>query len=300
MSYRTASGIQIGLAGGLVPGSLDDFDEACAAAIARLGFSALTVHFGSGDGAMPSDLDAEACARARSCAERHGLQIVHSWGFGANLVHPDPHERRRQRHRLVEAIEVASRLGAVGVITGAGSANPRGGYRPHPENHSDEAETALVESLAELAPVAEGSGVSIVLESHAVTVLDAPERTRRVIERVGSDAIRANLDPVNFVRSLDDLYRSSEIVKRALEMLADVAVSGHVKDACARDGFVLHIDEVPLGQGSFDATSFVEGFIALLPDKPLFIEHLPAERVADAKRALDAIVAGVTRPPELP
>jgi hypothetical protein len=103
--------------------------------------------------------------------------------------------------------------------------------------------------------------------------------------------VRVNIDPVNLLADVRMLYESAVHARRVLDVLGDVAVSGHVKDASVGDDFVVHISEVPLGEGTYDVRGFVEEFTRRLPQAPLFIEHLPAALVPRAKATLDEILA---------
>jgi sugar phosphate isomerase/epimerase len=280
---------RIGLSGGFIPRDPELLDETVASRISELGFTGVTLHLGD----RPADLSPDRCEAICSWASRHGFRIVQSWAFGANLCHPDNSTRRHEIAIFTEAIRIAAALAADGVISGAGSVDPRGGYIPHRDNHSTSTEGRLIESLALLAPTAEAAGVTIALESHCRTVLDSPERTKRVIESVGSTSIRANLDPVNFVDSLAALYGSTELIDRVFDALGDVAAGGHVKDVAPGAGLVVQLDEVPLGQGLFDVQRFVDRFLTELPDLFLSIEHLPVDAIAPAKALLDSTIAAV-------
>jgi sugar phosphate isomerase/epimerase len=280
--------LRLGLAGGFVPADPDEADDRVAARVAELGFEGITAHFGRRG--APDELEPAALIRAREVFETRGVRVVHSWGFGANLVHPDPIVRGEQVGLVGGAFRVAAALGAEGVIGGAGSVDPRGGYTPHPGNHEATTRERLVSSLRAVAALGEQAGIPYVLEGHVLTALDTPERVRETIDAVGSPFVRANLDPVNFVGGVADLYDSTGLVERTFGALADVAVSGHVKDAYVEDAFVVHVSETVPGDGAFDVGSFVRGFAARLPGRFLFVEHLPAGLVALARRRVESLL----------
>jgi sugar phosphate isomerase/epimerase len=285
--------MRIGVAEGPMPYGLDEVDERLGAKLADLGFTGVFAHLGYGSNLEPGSLDLERCRRARDVLAAHGVRIVQSWGWNANLVHPDPDERRRQVARLGDALRVAQALGADGVTLGCGSHNPRGGYWPHRRNHTREAQERLVSSLRESAALADGLGMVIALECHVLTTLDAPERVEQILEAVDSPTVRVNLDPVNFVGDLATLWNSAALVDRVFDHLGAYAVSGHVKDVYAEDRLVLHLSETLPGDGEFDLRRYLERFEELLPDGYLFVEHLPEELVPQAKQKLDRLLVGL-------
>src|ERR671926_145694 len=71
-----------------------------------------------------------------------------------------------------------------------------------------------------LAPLKAGEqeGVPYAIEGAAVSPLDTPERVRDVLEAVGSPALGFNADPVNFVRSLDELYDNAALTNRLFDL----------------------------------------------------------------------------------
>jgi sugar phosphate isomerase/epimerase len=283
--------MRIGVAEGPMPYGLDEVDERLGAKLADLGFTGVFAHLGYGSNLEPGGLDLERCRRARDVLAAYGVRIVQSWGWNANLVHPDPDERRRQVARLGDALRVAQALGADGVTLGCGSHNPRGGYWPHRRNHTHEAQERLVSSLRESAALADGLGMVIALECHVLTTLDAPERVEQILEAVDSPTVRVNLDPVNFVGDLATLWNSAALVDRVFDHLGGYAVSGHVKDVYPEDRLVLHLSETMPGDGEFDLRHYLERFEELLPDGYLFVEHLPEELVPQAKQKLDGLLA---------
>lgn len=291
----------IGLAGGLLPADINRVDEPLAARLQELGFGGLTVHFGSnlylssyaGSFASPDDLPTKSCRQARSIFDAYGIRIVQSWGFGANFVHPDEATRRRQVEIFAGAARVAADLGADSVNFGCGSLNMEGLYWPHRDNHSPATRERLVRSLREAAGPAEHHGVRVALEPHVLTTLTSPERVREILEQVDSPWVGVNLDPVNFVGSLEQYYDTAGIVDRMFDSLDHLSWSGHLKDVRVKNGFVLHLDEVVPGDGEFALEHYLRRFAETKPDAYLAIEHLAPDDVSRAKLLLDGLLARV-------
>jgi sugar phosphate isomerase/epimerase len=282
--------IPIGLCGEPLPTNPGHFNREVAIGVAELGFAAVTLHLGSGLGLRPDDIDAATCARIRDELSAARVRIVQSWMFGASFV-AEPDELPAQLDLLDGALRVAADLGAEAVIGGCGSLGAAGHYAPHPANHTDATATRLVEALKRAAELAERKGICLALEPHVLTALHSPERVREIVDAVGSPAVRVNLDAANLVAGIDDAFGSSAHLERCFDLLAPVAVSGHLKDVQVRDDFVLHLDEAPPGNGVFDLHAEVRLFAERLPGAVVSLEHLQAEEVPRAKAALDRIVS---------
>ena len=109
-----------------------------------------------------------------------------------------------------------------------------------------------------------------------------------IFEAVGSPALRHNVDPVNMVGSLRDVYDSTAFLGHLFAVLGPYIVAAHAKDLRVEDRLVLHIQECPIGEGLLDQATFLQLFEAACPDGYVLIEHLKDEQVPAAKRALDA------------
>jgi sugar phosphate isomerase/epimerase len=283
--------MKLALLGETIPRDPAAVSDRVAARVAELGFAGVGVHFGD----RPETLAPGVLRAAAETFAARGVQVVHSWAFGACLVHPDRDGRAEAITTLEGALRVGRDLGAEAIICGAGSVAPEGGYAPDPANHSALTADKLVSTLRAVAGVCEASGVAIALEPHVLTVLDTPERIADVVARVDSPWIGVNLDPVNLLDGLASLYDANGLLDRVFAALGSVARSGHLKDAYVEHQFVLHISECPLGEGLFDVAAFVERFARVLPDGWLFLEHLPDALVDRAARVASALVRDSNR-----
>jgi sugar phosphate isomerase/epimerase len=283
--------VRLALLGETIPRDPAAVSDRVAARVAELGFAGVGVHF-AGD---PAALDSAVLRRAAETLAVRGVRVVHSWGFGACLVHPGADGRRQAGVLVQGALRVARELGADAVILGAGSVAPEGGYAPDPRNHSAATADRLVTALKDAIGACTENGVGIALEPHVLTVLDTPERIADILARVDSPWICVNLDPVNLLDGLSALYDPASHLERVFSSLGPRACSGHLKDAYVEHQFVLHLSECPLGEGLFDLAGFVDRFARVLPDGWLFIEHLPDALLDRAARYAGALLAGAER-----
>jgi sugar phosphate isomerase/epimerase len=145
--------------------------------------------------------------------------------------------------------------------------------------------------LRPIAAAAEGEGVTLAIEGHVVSPLDTPERTREVIEAVASPSLRFNVDPVNYIPTVADAYRSTALLERLFQQLGSYTVSAHAKDITVEDRHVVHLSEVVPGRGHLDHSAFLRLFEQHCPDGFVIIEHLPPGQVPEAREFLGRVAA---------
>ncbi|WP_131738031.1 sugar phosphate isomerase/epimerase family protein [Actinomadura roseirufa] len=134
----------------------------------------------------------------------------------------------RSARLLAEAIGVAHALGAPLVNT----------YFGHGERDDADAIDRYAEAVRPLLDLAEQAGVTLVLENefdlfgfdpdHS-DITRRPDSLRTLVEKVGHDSFRLNLDPGNYQCSGTD-------VKEALEAIGQYVAYVHVKDILPFDG----------------------------------------------------------------
>jgi sugar phosphate isomerase/epimerase len=167
------------------------------------------------------------------------------------------------------------------VLTGCGSRHPTAFYGPHPENHTPAARARLIDSLCQVVPWAEASGVVLALECHVTTALDTPEHIREVIDAVDSPWVRANFDPVNLLGDFSRVWANGDAMRDMWQTLGRrYTKSAHIKDVVTDSDFVVHISEAPPG------TAFFEVVRNLGEDTAVIVEHLPAD---PARKAVEVV-----------
>ena len=266
-----------------VAGLLGDGSAEAARNVREIGFSAASWHLR--DLALAEDR--EALLRVRDAMEEEELELCQLLPpLYPSLVHPDSGIREEGVEALARVVRAAVVLGAGSVYVRPGSLNDSGPWTPHPLNHAPETRARLVESLRALVPHAEEAGIPLAIEGHVVSPLHTPAAVREVLDAVGSPMLRFNADPVNFIGTLDQAYDNTALLDELFDLLGDVTVMAHAKDVTVGERLVVHIDECLPGQGFLDQETFLRRFEACCPRGVVLIEHLPAERVPEARRAL--------------
>lgn len=276
-----------------VAGMMGDGSPEAVARVRELGFSAASWHLRD----LELAADEDSLLRVREAIEAEEIELCQLLPpLYPSLVHPDREQREAGVAALRTVLRAAQVLGAANVYVRPGSLNSAGPWTPHPENHRPETRNRLVQSLRDLIPYAEELNIPLAIEGHAVSPLDTPERVRGVLDEVASPMLLVNLDPVNFVRTIDQAYDTTALLNELYDLLGDRLATAHAKDVTVADRLVVHIEECVPGQGYLDQETFLRRFDECCPRGVVLIEHLPADRIPEARRALleFAVRAGLT------
>jgi sugar phosphate isomerase/epimerase len=271
---------------GLMPGHARQVTTEVARNLREQGFTGVTVR-------VPDPLEArrDEYERAGQILRDAGVSVAQANPAYEVLVHPDNGRRTLGIRQLQASCRVAAWLGAGTVYVRPGSLNPAGAWTPHPDNFHLRTVLRLVEALREAVRAAEDVGIPLAIEGGSVCPLDTAERVRDVIEAVGSPMLGFNADPVNFVRSLDELYDTTSLIHRLFDLCGRYTVCAHAKDLTYENALPVRLRECLLGTGQCDQVAFLQRFATCCPEGFVLIEHLPDDQIPAAKRNLDAALA---------
>jgi sugar phosphate isomerase/epimerase len=246
-----------------------------------MGFKSATVFIHKPLESQPDDLLPVKQALAAA-----GLAVNQANGWHECLVNPDPAARAEGIKGMQSLCRYGAYLEAHSVYIRPGSLNPNGHWWAHPENHSAETFDRLVDSVRQVCRAAEREGVKVAIEGHVLTVLDTPSRVRDLLDAVASPALKFNLDPVNFIGTVRDVHDTSRIINDLFDLLGQDTIVAHAKDCRLAEAFVMQIHEVVIGTGTLDYRLFLRRFMDVCPDGDFIIEHLPEEKIPQAREAL--------------
>lgn len=258
-------------------------------AVQELEFTGVSYHFASSDIPLVSP---EECTRCRFFLEKAQLDLVQ---FGITykecLFDPNPSVREAAVEAVNCGMPVAKELGAFHYLFRPGSLNPDGAWTSHRDNHLPESMERLIETLKPIAENAEREALTLVMETHAVSIMDSPETCREVVESVGSDRLRIVMDFVNHFQTLRQVYESEARLNHIFDVMGPVAPMAHIKDIRVENGLVLHLNEEVPGEGELEIGVALKRFDALYPDGYGLIEHLPLEKIPLANTNVRKIAA---------
>ncbi len=265
---------------GFVPGDPRTFTEEVFRQALDLGVTSVCYH---GPGEILNELTSADCNRVNDLYDNMGLELAqYGVGYRECLFDPDESVREEAVRIIHRGLEVGRSLRAHNVLIRTGSLNPSGSYDPAPENHEPGRLEVLVETLSRVADKAEEEGMTVVVETHALTIMGTPEINRQVIDAVGSDRMRVVMDFVNHFQSLEQAYNSTERLNHIFDFMGPVSTISHVKDISLEPGLVLHMNEEIPGAGVIDLVTALQRWEALHPDGYMLVEHLPEEKIPTA------------------
>ncbi len=265
---------------GLVPGDIRAISPNHLESAADLGFTGIGFHL---PGELLDGIGKVETSRCRSILSRSGMDLAQfSITYRECLFSTDPDVRIRVVRKIERGIEIARQLGADSYLLRPGSLNPDGSWTPHRDNHRPESLDRLMETLRPIAAKLESEGVTAVLETHVVSILDSPETCRSVIEAVGGSHLRLVMDFVNQFESLRQVYDSAGHLGRIFDAVGPLAPVCHIKDIAVRNGLVVHLDETVPGEGELDLTVALSRFHDHHPDGYGLIEHLGVDDIPRA------------------
>ncbi len=263
-------------------------------AIKELQFTGVSFHFPSSNipEVVPNDI-----TNCRFFLENAHLDLV-QFGIVYQECLFDPRSSIRQT--AIEAVNcgmpVARELGVFFYLFRPGSLNPQGAWTSHKDNHLPESMERLIETLKPIAENAEQEELTLVMETHAISIMDSPETCREVVDKVGSDRLRIVMDFVNHFQSLQQVYDSEARLNHIFDVMGPIAPMAHIKDIRVENGLVLHLNEEVPGEGELELGIALKRFDALYPDGYGLIEHLPKEKIPLANANIRNIASenGVT------
>ena len=246
-------------------------------AVQELEFTGICYHFPSAN--IPL-VTTNECDQFRFLLEKADLDLV-QFGivYTECLFDPNPSVRQAAIEAVNCGMPVAKELGAFYYLFRPGSLNSDGAWTSHRDNYLPESMERLIESLKPIAEHAEREELTLVMETHAVSIMDSPETCREVVERIGSERLRIVMDFVNHFQTLRQVYDSEERINHIFDVMGPVAPMAHIKDIRVDNGLVLHLNEEVPGEGELELGVALKRFDALYPDGYGLIEHLPNEKI---------------------
>jgi len=247
------------------------------------------IHISCGSGAFaPTNLDAAARKKLVEHVTSLGLEIsaISAWGGNVDLTESEGADAN---------VANGKDLLALAADLGCGIWQAHVGIMPRDESHP--AWPVLVDNMAQLAEHGESVGACLAIE----TGPEPPVVVKRLIDTIGSEAIRVNYDPANLIlwprglvdRGLADHYDKDEALRdfmpvEGVKVLGEYTVHTHAKDALVHDDGKGQRQEVPLGTGWVDWPRYIELLREAGYDGYFAIERETGkDPVGDIQRAVD-------------
>jgi sugar phosphate isomerase/epimerase len=223
---------------------------------------------------MPDVISDDVATQIREEAERRGIAIGAVQGT-FNMSHPDPEFRQSGLQRLRKLAEACRTLGTRKIAICIGTRDRDDMWRKHPDNDSPAAWRDMYECVSEAVKIAEDLGLTLALEPEVNNIVDSARTTRRLLDEIGSSALKVTMDPANLFHA-GELPRMAEVMNEAFALLGSDIVLAHAKDL-TRDGDAGH--EVA-GQGLLDYGRYLSLLRGCGFAGPLLLHGLHESQVA--------------------
>jgi sugar phosphate isomerase/epimerase len=172
-------------------------------------------------------LSEDLAIEARDVLRTRGISIGAVDGT-YNMIHPDPARQARNLDHLLTLINLAP-LFETEIVTLCTGTRDEIMWRPSDLNRSEEAWSDLLDQLRPAAEAAEARGVRLAFEPEYNNVVDSATRARRLIDEIGSPAVKVLMDAANIFHA-GDLGRLTDHLREAFDLVGDDIALAHAKD----------------------------------------------------------------------
>jgi sugar phosphate isomerase/epimerase len=228
--------------------------------------------------------------------KERSLEVCQIGAFGYNPLSTDEAEQLRQTRMLEQVIPMANDTGCSYIVICGGNYHPSGFGAADLRNFQPDALDKIARKLEPFLKLAEQHEVKLSIEAYLKTAINSPETFLALWEKIGSDALRVNID-VTSLYDVRDMWNPSQTVKHSCTSLAGHYGLGHIKDVALAEGFHIHMGLGPLGSSNTDWSQVLRLMQPNMPeDSWLILEHVSSPEEADSslERLREAAVkAGV-------
>jgi sugar phosphate isomerase/epimerase len=225
--------------------------------------------------AMPDKITAEQLEAIRRDFSSRKIALSSLEGT-FNMSHPDPEHRRTGLRQLAVLAEACKPLGTTKIHVCTGTRDRDNMWRRHPDNDSPEAWRDMVACFREAVRIAKQFDVVLAFEPEVNNVVDSAQKSRRLLDEVGSPHLKVTIDAANIFHK-GELARMREILDQAFALLGKDIVLAHAKDL-SHDGDAGH---EPAGHGKLD----YDRYLSLLHSSgftgPLLLHGLSEQQVPE-------------------
>jgi sugar phosphate isomerase/epimerase len=234
---------------------------------------------------VPDTVPAKDVAATREAVARAGVQLAAISGT-FNTAHPDLAVRKACIGRFPVLCETARALNIPVITLSSGSRHPQDMWRHHPDNGTAAAWSDSRDSLAALSAIAADHGVVLAVEPEHANVLATAARARRMLDEIGSPALRVVFDAANLIDSdLPTPASMRSVITQAVALLGPDIVLCHAKE------LTVGRRPVPAGAGMLPWDIIIEALDGVGFDGTIVIHGLTESDVGTALHTLRGVLA---------
>ena len=223
----------------------------------------------------------------QAAMKQHDVVIFEIGGY-RNLLHTDETVRQDNIKHIAYCLEAADKVGCPMVGTISGSRNPEGNkwgdnYAVHPDNWTMETWNLLIDSIKQILRDTAGMKAVIGMEAQVTTNQDTSLAQKRLMEDVGDERLKVNLDPTNMCH-LYNHFHTTELINDCFDLLGEDIMGCHAKDTYViPHEQTVHVQEVCPGRGNMDYETYIVRMSRLKWPRTLHPEHIPNDQYPEAR-----------------
>ncbi|MEX0886937.1 MAG: sugar phosphate isomerase/epimerase family protein [Phycisphaeraceae bacterium] len=229
--------------------------------------------------------------------QERGLAVCQIGSTGFNPLSDDADAQRAQAGVLRQAIPLARETGCRYITIGPGNHHPSGFAHYDARNFTDDAIAQMAEAIKPMIELAEKHDVCLSVEPYLKGAINSAERFKALHARVGSDALRANVDPSSLYDFWDVVDPAAKVAATCTGLAGHVGIV-HLKEIGIDPGVHIKMGLKPIGEGTTDWAQLLKLVAPHVPDDSwVLLEHvLSAEeaRVSVERIRAAAREAGVS------
>lgn len=257
----------------------------------RLGLEAgghtLDVAAEEGIGGVPISADklvTDGAAKTLEPLKERNLNVCQIGAFGYNPLSTDRERQASQTEMLKKAIPLAAETGCPYIVICGGNYHPSGYGAGDVRNFAPGAIDDIARDLEPVLRLAEAHAVKLSIEPYLKTAICSPEAFLALKAKVGTDALRVNLDVTSFY-GLEEMWDPAAKVDEVCTMLVGHYGLGHIKGIVLAEGFHIHIGLGPIAQDPTDWAQMLRLAAPHMPeDSWMILEHVAT--VEEARESL--------------
>jgi len=272
---RPIEPLKMGVQGWIV-GDLSDVTPEEIEPVVEMGFQGMTAHLN----VTADQVDRSVALNAASVVRQQGLEFLQLWGRYCSVIASDEAERNIGLQQAADLIRLTADLEIPAAGVRPTSRNPAGQWRAHRDHYTSTIEEIFLDSYEYLGSIAQDLGVNLVFEFHVATLLDSPQRIRRLLGQLQPGTFQVNLDPVNLIADLRTATHCTPIIDEMFDLLGEYGAAVHMKDYTLENRHVVHIAEAPTCTAMLDTDTVLRRSAEL--GAWLIIEHLPRKAIPEA------------------
>jgi len=231
-------------------------------------------------------VELEDAARIRAIREafaRHDV-VIGEIGVWKNMLDPDEAKQRQHIAATTRGLALADEVGALCMVNITGSRHPEVSGGPDPDNLSQASFDRIVATAREIIDEVKPKRAKMTYEMMPWCFPDSADSYLDLIQAIDRPQFGVHLDIVNIINSPRRYFDTTSIIRECFAKLGPHVVSCHLKDVKLQSGLTTHLDEVLVGEGDLDITTYLLEAEKLPQQPPVLLEHLETKEEFDQAR----------------